>query len=251
ATRAEAGLYHVGYVFGTGVKFFLSPFELAWSPFVYSLLGQKDAPRTIARLATYATAVLFALGLVLAVLAREILTFMTHPRFHEAHPVIPVVALAYVLQGLFIFTSIGIGISKKAYYYPILSFSAAAVNVGLNFLLIPRLGMMGAAWSTVAGYGLMAGLGITFSQRHYPIPFEWRRIGLLGLAGALAYGASLAAPPAGGGALAVKMLTLSLFPASLYVLGFFRREEITRLRGLLSSAPLPVDGGSPPEHPPH
>ena len=36
---------------------------------------------------------------------------------------------------------------------------------------------MVAAWSTVAEYGLMTALGICFSHRRYPIPFEWGRIG--------------------------------------------------------------------------
>ena len=79
ASRAEAGLYHVAYMFGTGVKFFLSAFELAWAPFVYSLLKRADAPATLARIVTYASAILISVGLGVAVLAREILMLMTDP----------------------------------------------------------------------------------------------------------------------------------------------------------------------------
>ena len=246
STRVEAGLYHVAYMFGTGVKFFLSAFELAWSPFVYSLLKRADAPHTLARIATYAAAVLFALGLTLAVLAREILMLMTAPQYHSAYPVIPVVVLAHLGQGLFILTSIGIGISKKSYYYPIMTFSAAVVNVGLNLVFIPQYGKIGAAWSTVAGYALMTGMGAYFSRRHYPIPFEWRRIGCIALAAALAYGFSLAAPEDLLAALAVKIPALALFPVALYFFGFFRQDEIRRLKEILSRAPSDPDRPAPP-----
>lgn len=229
---AQVGLYSVAYTFGTGIKLFLSAFELAWSPFVYSLAARADAATTLARIATYVAAVLAALGLAIAVLSRQILAVFTAPPYHAAYPVIPVVMLAYLIQGLFALTSIGIGISKKAYYYPLMTFTAAAVNVGLNLLWIPRYGIMGAAWATVAGYGVMAGMGLAFSQKHYPIPFEWGRLARIALAAALSYGVSLAAPAGAGAALAVKAGVLLGFPVLLFALGFFRRSEIVRLREL-------------------
>ena len=232
---AESGLYHVAYQFGTGVKFFLSAFELAWSPFVYSLLKRADAPQTMARVATYAAVVIFGLGLAIAVLGRELLMLMTTPEFHAGHDVIPVIALAHIFQGLFLLMSIGIGISKKSYYYPMMTFAAATLNVSMNLIVIPEYGRMGAAWSTVAGYGLMTAMGIYFSHQHYPIPFEWGRIGKMGLAAFLCYAISLAAPESLVPALAVKAVALALFPVGLYGLGFFRPDEIQEIKRLLSS----------------
>ena len=48
---------------------------------------------------------------------------------------------------------------------------AAAVNTGLNFYLIPRSGMVGAAWATCASYGLYSIVMLmfcTFNLRHPP-----------------------------------------------------------------------------------
>jgi O-antigen/teichoic acid export membrane protein len=235
STRAEVGLYHVAYMFGTAIKLFLSAFELAWGPFIYSILKRADAPKTMARVATYAAVVLFSMGLAIAVLARELLILMTAPEFHSGYPVIPVIVLAHIFQGLFLLCSIGIGISKQTNYFPVMTFAAATLNICMNLVLIPELGKMGAAWSTVAGYGLMTALGIYFSHRHYPIPFEWRRIGRIALAAFLCYGVSLTAPEALLPALAVKAVALGLFPVALYLLGFFRPEEIRRLKAVLSS----------------
>ncbi len=232
STLAESGLYHMGYVMGTGVKFFLSAFELAWSPFVYAQLEKSDAPRILARIATYAFAVLCGFGLLNAVFGRELLFLMAAPEFHAAHSVIPVVALAYVMQGVFALTSIGIGISKKTGYFPMITVAAALANVLLNLLWIPRFGILGAAWSTVAGYALMAGLGYWLGNRHYPIPFEGGRLGKIALASVMAFALSSLAPLNLWAAVPLKIGACALFPLALWAFGFFREDEIRWLRSL-------------------
>ncbi len=241
-TREETGIYHVAYQFGMGIKLFLSAFELAWAPFVYSILKRADHPQTLARIATYAAVVLWTLGLGVAVLGRELMTLMTAPEFHSGHAIIPLIVLAHVFQGLFLLTSIGIGISKNTYPFPAMTFAAAVLNVSMNLALIPRLGMMGAAWSTVAGYALMTFMGIYFSHRLYPLPFEWGRMAQIALAAFFCYGLSVFAPEEILPALVFKAVVLALFPATLYVLGFFREEEIRQLKRVLANR---TEKGSP------
>jgi O-antigen/teichoic acid export membrane protein len=233
-TRAEVGLYHVGYTLGAGVKFATSAFEPAWGPFVYAQLKDPEAPRTLARVATYAYAGFLAVTLMVAVLGRELLyglTF-TNPSFRAAAPVIPVVALAYLLHGVFLLGSIGIGISRRASYYPIVTAAAAATNLALNLVLIPRSGMVGAAWATVAAYAVMAALGITFSNKAYPIPFETGRIARLSAAGLATYLVSTLAPQEPWPAAGVKLASLLVFPVLLGAMGFLAPSERAFLRRL-------------------
>ncbi|HSF18666.1 MAG TPA: oligosaccharide flippase family protein [Vicinamibacteria bacterium] len=230
ASLSASGLYHVGYMLGTGVKFFLAAFELAWGPFVYAQLAKPDAPRILGRIATYPFAALVGFGLVNAIFGRELLFLMAEPRFHDAHSVVPVVVLAYVLQGVFALTSIGIGISKNTRVLPAITFGAASVNVILNILWIPRLGILGAAWATVAGYFFMALLGFYFGNRFYPIPFELGRLTKVGAAAGVAFWISLAAPADWTRALLVKGAAVLAFPLLLYAVGFFRPDELAVVR---------------------
>ena len=223
--RAEVGLYQMGYGLGTSVKFALSAFEPAWGPFVYAEVKREGAKATLARIVTYAFAVFVWVALGVAVLGRELLVLMTRPAYYAAAPVIPVIALAYLLHGVFLLTSIGIGIEKKARYYPIVTGAAAAVNLALNFALIPRYGMMGAAWATVAAYAVMAGLGGTLSQRLYPIPFERARLLAIVVAAAAVVALVTLAPPAMVPRLAFKCGMLALFPIALLATGVLRRPR--------------------------
>ena len=214
---AIVGIYDKAYALGAGVKFGLSPFETAWQPFVLSRLRLPDAPRLLASVITYAAAAFVSLALGIALFGREILMALTftRPVFWTGAPVIPVVVLAYLLHGAFLLVSIGIGIEKRARYYPMITAVAAGTNIVLDLALIPRFGMMGAAWATVAGYLVMAALGGIVSHRLYPIPLEAGRLGLIMLAAGVSYALSWLAPAGIVPAIAVKVALFGGFTLAL------------------------------------
>lgn len=227
---SEVGIYGVGYAFGNTVKFAISAFEPAWAPFIYSQIGKPEGQKTLARLVTYVLAGFTSCALGVAVLGREVVRLMTAPAFHAAAAVVPVVALAYLLHGFFLLTSIGIGVQKKARYYPLLTLASAATNVAGNFLLIPRFGVLGAAWATVASYLVMAALGLAISQRLYPMPLEVGRLLRLACTAALVFALSRLAPAGLWPALAVKSALLLAFPGLLLASGFLNEAERGWLR---------------------
>jgi O-antigen/teichoic acid export membrane protein len=217
----------VAYALGAGVKFALSAFEPAWGPFVYSRIHEADAPRTLARVITWAWLAFAAAGAGIAIFARELLEiFTSRPEFRLGAPVIPVVALAYLFHGVFLLTSIGIGVRKRTRWYPIITGASATTNVAANLVLIPRLGMLGAAWATVLSYAVMAGLGFAISRRLYPLPLEWGRLGRI-TAAALAVFVAARLVPTGALAVAipVKLGLLAALPALLLASGFPTPEE--------------------------
>jgi O-antigen/teichoic acid export membrane protein len=246
------GIYDKGYGLGSGVKFALSAFEPAWQPFVFSRIGQPDAPQTLARVATYVWLAFVACGLGVAVFGRELLMLLTftNPRFWPGAAVVAPIVLAYLCHGAFLLTSIGVGIEKRTRYYPIMTGAAAATNLAVNFTLIPRYGMMGAAWATVVSYALMAVLGFAFSHRVFPIPFEWKRLVGVSLAGlavfvlsaTLAPTAAVPALPAARLAalrqlaavllpgVIVKTIVLLGFPLALWAGGFFSSAQLAQIR---------------------
>jgi O-antigen/teichoic acid export membrane protein len=218
------GIYDKAYALGAGVKFGLSPFETAWQPFVLARMRLPEAPVLLSRVITYAAAAFVSLALGVALFGRELLMALTfkNPSFWAGAVVIPVVALAYLLHGFFLLTSIGIGIEKRARYYPMITAAAAAANIGLDLVLIPRYGMMGAAWATVAGYLVMASLGGWLSHRLYPIPLERGRLLALVSAAVVVYFVSTLAPAALAASLLVKSVLLAAFALSLAATGVLR-----------------------------
>jgi O-antigen/teichoic acid export membrane protein len=134
----------------------------------------------------------------------------------------------------------GIYLVKRTGRLAIVFLAPVVFNVGLNLVLIPHYGMMGAAWSTLLAYPVMFGLTLWLAQHVYPIPYDYRRIAKPLL---LAFGLSLLkdAVPAESVllALAFKALILATFPLLLLVWGFVTREERRAILRVLYRPVLP------------
>ena len=248
---SEVGTYSMGVSFGLTQKLFLSAFEYAWAPFYYAAARESGAKMTFATVTTYGIAALALLTAGLSAIARDLLDLMTRGVFVEAAAVVALTAVGVFLQGVYLLTSIGLNLTRRTLYYPAATIVAATTNVALNYALIPTLGMMGAAWANAAGYALQAGLAFAFSQRVYPIAYEYGRIVRAMLAATVACAAALARPamPAAAGIALRGTVVVLLFSALLWATGFFRPNEMQVLRRLRRTGvgPQPATAGGTTE----
>jgi len=252
ASLETIGIYAMGVTFGLTQKLFLSAFESAWAPFYYATIRERDAQRVFSTVTTYGVAVLALLTAGLSAAGAGALRAMSHgrllapddSRWSQVAIVIALTAVGVFFQGVYLLTSIGLNITKRTHYYPIATISAAGVNVMLNFLLIPSYGIVGAAWANGAAYAVQAGLGFSFSQRFYPIAYEWSRLAKVAVAAGAAYLAGWLVPPIRVAidprsslapvpdVLARGLAVLIVFGGLLAATQFFHAEELRRLRAL-------------------
>lgn len=169
---AETASYTVAYTLGgvLGVVV-LAPFSLAWPTAMYAIAKRVDAT-SIFRLVFrwYSLFLLFATA-SLAIVAIEVLYLFFPPAYDSALPVIPLIAISIMCFGIYSYFTIGISLQRKTWLAVLLTSIAALVNVGLNLLLIPRLGALGAALATLLAYALLALSGYIVNQRLYPVKF--------------------------------------------------------------------------------
>jgi O-antigen/teichoic acid export membrane protein len=145
------------------------------------------------------------------------------------------------LYNLYFIFWVGANVAKKNRMIPLITLIASAVNVGLNFVLVPVYGMWAAAWTTTLGFAILATLVFFVSQHWYPVPFEWRRllklllatgIALLGVAG-VDRGTGLSVTMATGELFAATAASTAvavlLFALTLRLTGFFTAGERAKL----------------------
>jgi O-antigen/teichoic acid export membrane protein len=232
SSLAVVGLYALGYRFAEILAFVMAAFQLAWPAFLFSNRTSPDAPALYARVFTYVLAVGGFIWLALALLAEEILGLMAAPAFREAYRVVPLVAGAFLFEALTWVGNVGMPMHRKVKYRPLILAVVAAVNVGLNFLLIPRHGAIGAAAAFLAGYIVRFVLEVSVGYQLYAVPYEYRRILRLALVGASIYWLGSTVPWGSiWVSLPAKLFLLLLAPLTLYASGFFERDEVGRLRG--------------------
>ena len=213
----------------------MSAFENAWAPFYFAVMNERDAKQTFSRMTTYGMAALVFLTTGLAAVSNDLVRLMTTPDFHGAAPVIPWIAAGVMFQGAYLLTSIGLNITKQTRFYPLATGLSAATSVGANLVLVPRFGIIGAAWANTLAYAVLAASAMRFSQRVYPMQYEWRRLALAAGAGVATLAVARAIPVSQplAGVLSRSLLVLLLYPAFLFAIGFMRDSERARVRSLV------------------
>jgi O-antigen/teichoic acid export membrane protein len=231
------GLYSLGYMLGgTAFELIASSVNSAILPFFYSTAAkesQTESARLFADIAAYNTALLGFLALGTILFAREVILIFATRQYLEAEPVVALVAWASVFQALANVPNRSIYLVKKTGYLPLVFVVPAMLNIGLNALLIPRYGMMGAAWATLVAYPVLFGLTLWVAQQVYPIPYDyWRMAKPLGLAFGLSLLTNIVPHESLGVSIVLKALILGAFPLGLLALGFVSADERRRLRTL-------------------
>jgi O-antigen/teichoic acid export membrane protein len=95
------------------------------------------------------------------------------------------------------------------------------VAVALDVILAPRLGLLGVATATLAGFGLSSIALYVVSQRVHPLPFRGLRALVLFLLGLAALGAGFALDRSLGGGtagLAMRALVFAAYAAMAFFL---------------------------------
>ena len=230
----DIGLYSMGVSFGLIEKIVLGAFEYAWAPFYYATAREPDAARVFSTVGTYGIAVLALMTAGLSAIAADLLQVVTHGQYVAAADVVTWTAVGVFFYGVYLLTSIGLNITSKTAYYPITTAVGAALNIGLNFALIPRFGIIGAAWANGAAYAVQAALAFQFSQRFYPVRYEYGRISRVVIAAVIAFVIAKKLPvmPASLGLIVRGTVVVVIMSALLSVTRFFNTDEIRALNAL-------------------
>ncbi len=193
---AVVGVYSLGYSFANLFNIFLSnPSSLVWQPFFFSYAAEKTIEKTnqlLSKSLLYffiAGAVLF-LGICLGI--NDILKIITSlfgakEGYNEAAKIVPIIALSPFLYLLCRPSSNALLLAKKPEFTAMATSISAAIYIGLDFLLIPKFGLMGAAITSFIAYALNLAILLWCEHRIWPINYKWGnlakgaffRIGLL------------------------------------------------------------------------
>jgi len=251
---AEAGLYSLGVKFAQAVNVLVRGFQLAWPPLAYSIRDDGEARRVYATVVT-----LFVAGCSFVVagmwlFAPWIVRALAAPKFFDSYEVIGLITAAVTLYALYLVLVVILGRTGRTEFNLPAALGALVVNVVLNLLLVPRLEIVGAALALVASYLVVLGLMYAFTQRLFPVPYEWgRMLRVVLTVAAIVGGAELLTPIDGAAGFLIRAALLAVYPLALWVTGFFSEEErrwlghLRHPRALLASlrAEPAVDGHIP------
>lgn len=233
----DIGIYQVGASVANVLKVYPEAFRRAWMPFAFETMERPDATRVFARMATVSFSLLVFAALGLIVFAGPLVRLMTHPAFHGAVEVVPLLTVGVAVHALSIFLTTSLNVARDLRALPLATTAGAAVTVAANLALIPRFGLPGAAGAGVAGAMAFVAAVAVVAQRRYHIPYEVGKLSRIAAVGIVLYAAATLAPqdaPLAG--FVTRIAVVAAFPPALVAARVIDGDALGQVRMLLAKA---------------
>ncbi|MGB2868991.1 MAG: polysaccharide biosynthesis C-terminal domain-containing protein [Bacteroidota bacterium] len=230
---ATLGVYQLNYRLGIFMMLIVGMFDYAWRPFFLNHATDPDAKQLFSKVFTYFLLAMTSIFLVVSFFIEDVVRMSIFgrqffpPAYWPGVQIVPYILLSYVFTGAYVVFVVGVYLEKKTKYLPLVTGAGALVNIGLNFLLIPIYGILGAALATLCSYIVMAVGMFLASQRFYPVQYEWNKVVRLSFVVAVLFVAFklLSPEPLSFSGVLLKLAFLSAFVASLFALNIVSMKE--------------------------
>lgn len=174
---SDVGIYSLGSKIGMLINpLFIEPLRKIYTPLKFKVYKLKDGKNIInvyyKMYCFFGGFIILSLGLY----SNIAINILATKQYISAIYIIPIIATAYFLWGLNEFYALGIVIGNKSIANSLIAFSAALLNIVFNIILIPKIGMYGAAFSSITSYLLTNELYYIFGKKYYNLELkkiEW------------------------------------------------------------------------------
>ena len=223
---AEAGLYALAIKVSQAVNVLVRGFQLAFPPLAYSITDDDEARRAYSAVVTWFVVIMAGVVTAIWLTAPWIVRIFAAPEYFDAQEAVGPVAAGTALYALYMVLLVVLGRTGRTEFNFPATLAGVGTNIGLNLLLVPIWGIVGAGVSLIASYAVVLVLMYIFTQRLFPVPYEWiRLLKVIGSAAAMIAIGLAFVPNDGIGALAIRLLLIAAVPAVMIATGFFSRTE--------------------------
>ena len=228
-SMAQLGIYGAITKIAVVMTLFTQMYRLAAEPFFLSNFRKEEfVEMNAAALKYYMIAsMLIFLGIALF---RDLFALIVGSEFRQGIYILPIVLGANILSGVWLNLSFWYKREEKTRYALWVTLSGLAASVIAGYLLIPRYGYFGAAWSRFVAEVVMVGVSLTMNRICYPTPYDFRRIAEYVVVGLAVFFIAESVPQLNSAI----QYTLNALLFVIYAMYVVRREQID-IKGLAGS----------------
>jgi len=184
------GIYSLGYKIGSIVVIIAVAFFCAYEPIFYSLATTKGetSKTTLKKYNDGFILLILLLCFGVSFFSKDLIFILFNKGYREAYRIVPIIAFASFFTAVMGLLNFSIYQHKKSAVVMLITLFSAVLNVVLNYMLIPSLGIYGAALATLMSFIVFFIVEYQVSKKYYFIPMEWNVIvPLIGSLGTLIY----------------------------------------------------------------
>ena len=187
---ASLGVYGAVTKLAVIMTLFVQMYRYGAEPFFLSNFKNGEFQRTNAEAMKYfvIVSVIIFLGITYFT---DLFGLLLGKDFREGIYILPIILLANVFAGIVLNLSFWYKHSGLTKFAVVITGTGLVVTIAMNLVLIPRIGNLGAAWSRLACEMMMVVVSYLLCRKHFPIPYNLKRIGLYFATGAILYAAGM------------------------------------------------------------
>jgi len=188
-SRQATGIFGANFKLAMLMNLVIQAFKYAAEPFFFKKSSDPNSPKLYARVThgfvIFTTVLMVAISVNLYWIGP---LFLRQPGYSEALFIVPILLMGYLLLGVYFNISIWFKVTDRTSYSLWITLAGAAMSILVIFILVPKLGYLGASLSTLSSYSLMVVICYFYGQKFYPIPYPTLKLILYMLLGfALSY----------------------------------------------------------------
>ncbi len=173
------GAYSACYKLAVFMTLFIQAFRMGAEPFFFNHANKANAQKTYAIILKYFV-ITGSIGLLVITVYLDVIKdeFIKNESYVYAMNIVPIVLLANLCLGIYHNLSIWYKLTDRTRYGMYISILGAILTVGFNYFMIPYFGYVACAYGTLVAYGSMMLVSFYLGKKHYPVPYETKRISL-------------------------------------------------------------------------
>ena len=184
--QATLGVYQAAVKLAVIMNLFIQMFRYAAEPFFFQRAKDKNSRALYALVMEWFTAFcgLVLLGVVGYI---DIISLFLGRDFSVGVDVVPIMLLSYMILGMLFNVSMWYKLSGRTNMAIWITLAGLLVTTVVNVVWMPRYSYWASAFGHLASYLTMFILSAALGAKYYPIPYQWKRIGILFLLMGLGY----------------------------------------------------------------
>lgn len=174
---AFVGYYAPGYALGNMISMFMAPLAFMLPAVLskhYDENNMKEVKTTLRYAMRYFLLLAIPSAFGLSLLSKPLLTVLSTPEIaSQGYLITPFIATSFLLYGMYVVIAQGIVLMKKTKISGTIWMIAATLNLGLNIVFVPYLGIMGAAVTTLLAFALAFVLTAYYSFKYLSFDIDF------------------------------------------------------------------------------
>jgi len=179
STPEQVGYYGVAIkISGIFQMLIVQPFGVAWGGLMFQIAKWPHARLIYSKVLSYTLIVSMFIALIISLFTPLLFRIFATEEYAPGMAVFPLIIFTRAVTIMMYPAGVGIYLGNRTKSLPIIYLASLLTNVMLCYLLVPRYGMAGAAWSWLITWMLIIILMGSVGQRCYPLDIDWKMIAI-------------------------------------------------------------------------